>query len=822
MWKRIVSAVTPTRILLASLAIAAGAIGVVIKTLANSSVTKGTIILGSPTIYTRQRLVNDRLEQTSWLRDQLSLTQDDKAKDFLSIDAIVAQRATETASLRASNESQGTAKNAEKNSTGPGAEATRRMPQYGIEQTTLDRFIAMNNFRDQIRTQLMQTSLDDRHDIKGNTLYRLAFDATVLAGKHSDQLAVVKINLTNEPRAPENDRSYIYTYDDWVDYIKDTVRRAVLATEKSIAGPYGDPLNYPGATSNEPLLLLPVFANFGICKALAAVSVKIRDLLGDCDQGAVRENSGYSELSQAIEETARRSIVKEWQNYKNELLFVRLSLSKVIDDEISASRSSKPSGNNNIPVYDKTAVIDQIIYDCSLNQNSKPAKATIQVDGQIIELSAPCQIPPATISDPIWSILKIYFEIKMALSISAVSTKDVDDAAVAGSNIKDWFDTIHNKASRNDYVEMLEEKEQKYRVIDCIAAEFYKWLFTDYRRWSGKSQFSNYLNLDVIGWEDASCEMKISKRPESLVDGPYFVGKSHAPSDIPWMKLRDDLNMENETFVYSVEPKNFIQHVSETMDARQIMELDLSGRGEALSRTVQAAISAGKDREQRLEEIQDHAVILPLGEGVQSATGAKREGPYSLFFGWVIAPRIRGDKTEHIDGVYPLAAVISVPSWWQSVNVDYSMCWISSDSLEPGRKPGSLWDPETIDKICDADSGPPRHDVIRLPYTESEISRKLGFELIPQPQLDDPQQKQILRVGHPGDLLLTGGRLWRGSEVYLNSQKANRITVLPDMNGIVAHFNCVLPGYDPGAEGENGHDAGDDGENNRSSLLMLA
>ena len=34
----------------------------------------GQIIVGSPTVYTRQRLVNDRLAQTAWLNDQLRVT----------------------------------------------------------------------------------------------------------------------------------------------------------------------------------------------------------------------------------------------------------------------------------------------------------------------------------------------------------------------------------------------------------------------------------------------------------------------------------------------------------------------------------------------------------------------------------------------------------------------------------------------------------------------------------------------------------------------------------------------------------------------------
>jgi TFIIF-interacting CTD phosphatase-like protein len=34
----------------------------------------GHIIVNSPSIYTRQRLVNDRLEHSAWLKDQLKVT----------------------------------------------------------------------------------------------------------------------------------------------------------------------------------------------------------------------------------------------------------------------------------------------------------------------------------------------------------------------------------------------------------------------------------------------------------------------------------------------------------------------------------------------------------------------------------------------------------------------------------------------------------------------------------------------------------------------------------------------------------------------------
>jgi hypothetical protein len=50
-----------------------------------------------------------------------------------------------------------------------------------------------------------------------------------------------------------------------------------------------------------------------------------------------------------------------------------------------------------------------------------------------------------------------------------------------------------------------------------------------------------------------------------------------------------------------------------------------------------------------------------------------------------------------------------------------------------------------------------------------------------------------LQVGEPADLILTGGRLWRSTEVTLGAQTANEIVVLPNMEGIIAKFKCIKP-----------------------------
>jgi hypothetical protein len=83
-----------------------------------------------------------------------------------------------------------------------------------------------------------------------------------------------------------------------------------------------------------------------------------------------------------------------------------------------------------------------------------------------------------------------------------------------------------------------------------------------------------------------------------------------------------------------------------------------------------------------------------------------------------------------------------------------------------------------------------RVEALRLPGTGAELSRRFGIEVQTTPFVHNVQPFE-LSAGLRARLLLEGGRLWRSTVVTLGGQRADQITVLPDMNAIVAEFNCV-------------------------------
>ena len=68
-----------------------------------------------------------------------------------------------------------------------------------VEATTLALFRAKNAYREEVRSEITQTELDDRHDIDGNTIFRLTFDASIIAGTRKDFVAAIGVRLKHEP-----------------------------------------------------------------------------------------------------------------------------------------------------------------------------------------------------------------------------------------------------------------------------------------------------------------------------------------------------------------------------------------------------------------------------------------------------------------------------------------------------------------------------------------------------------------------------------------------------------------------------------------------
>jgi hypothetical protein len=75
----------------------------------------------------------------------------------------------------------------------------------------------------------MRTQLDDGHDIEGNTLYRLDFDAIIAPGDNTSASAIITVAVEEDDRPDVNLKNYASLYADWQKQMQNELDNAIIA-----------------------------------------------------------------------------------------------------------------------------------------------------------------------------------------------------------------------------------------------------------------------------------------------------------------------------------------------------------------------------------------------------------------------------------------------------------------------------------------------------------------------------------------------------------------------------------------------------------------
>lgn len=158
-------------------------------------------------------------------------------------------------------------------------------------------------------------------------------------------------------------------------------------------------------------------------------------------------------------------------------------------------------------------------------------------------------------------------------------------------------------------------------------------------------------------------------------------------------------------------------------------------------------------------------------------------------FGWLIGPRFELNnkgKTifSHIPQTYTVMATIVMPGWWDQLFLTGSQGWLDSDGEPQNTKEMKITPYKVVPDfnclttaLLDDDS-----NLTQSPVITRRVDTNKG-----------PQYAVV--AGKQEKLIITGKNLWKNPQVFIGSQKADLVEVLPDMNGLVATFNEVnFPG----------------------------
>jgi len=173
----------------------------------------------------------------------------------------------------------------------------------------------------------------------------------------------------------------------------------------------------------------------------------------------------------------------------------------------------------------------------------------------------------------------------------------------------------------------------------------------------------------------------------------------------------------------------------------------------------------------RLSESDTESVLVGYGDG-RPDQDTRRE----VRFGWVISPVGELQPTMKTQ-----MALVSVPAWTNTLHLEVETGWVGADGQPIASSDGPFAmtvrvppDFEAFDSIIRSDAG---------------VSRG------PRIQDDAMDQRIYVMAGKPSRILIPGVRLWRSATVTLGPQRADRIRVMPNMEGIIAEFTEVALPY---------------------------
>jgi hypothetical protein len=202
--------------------------------------TRGVILVDSPEIFSRERLVNDRFRETAWLQIQLDRTDNLRWGNQARVASQIRSDFKGSVAAPASTAPPGTSRPAgstpANESQSPPAVGTQGQGVEEVDVSPIDLLRDKMAYRDEVRTAAIETQLDDRHDIAGNTLYRAQFKITIIPEHNTSAWAVVVVAVdksASPPGRPNGEDIYRDWLEQYEEQLNDDMKRMSASAKAS-------------------------------------------------------------------------------------------------------------------------------------------------------------------------------------------------------------------------------------------------------------------------------------------------------------------------------------------------------------------------------------------------------------------------------------------------------------------------------------------------------------------------------------------------------------------------------------------------------------
>lgn len=707
----------------------------------------GKIIVDSPEVYTRERLINDRLEEHLWLNAQLK--QATVTSNIFDGYFSVARRFGVT--------------------NGAGEGAPEAAPAAGGDQHRTiafdEEFRLRSAVRDQIRQRILENQLDDRHDLFGNSLYILKFDATIV------------------PSSRPGERAYVRVFIDIPGMYKTLKEGLSSATGREADGvkPYvAAYFRQKGSNLSQWLSLFEHWRD----------DLKVR-----LNDAVAKEYDGFF---------GNRWLPEEYDELRR-FLRGRIVAAGGAPDELLRQLETQAERFEDI----------EDLYVLSRRLEIDPA-----ADPSPAESAPRSNWRAQAIAADVGQFIGVR-TIRLVLGVQLASTDDVrslgDSLSFEVEPLNPYVDINLSKPAELRAMPSFKVFPHNDKVYvasgECV------------RKASDRKASSPYTVVDrwadgkVVYAESAGFpEYRVTRDLyEVMLDSGNVIGLD--PSQLPNLQLVEgcgkvevlgvssglfsfiDRIAQADVYSYAVLPRQSVRATVSDILNRVEVEGGLfkGGQDDAGGLGVSASMNESKSG----------AMLRSTVTSFGSMEGQGRDSQDETAFGWIVDPS--GGGLMSMDGDRPqpmtesMVAIVSVPAWWEELSLAIETGWIDEDGnwtadrrversqpMPAGRDDtaasagGAMAQPVPVP----ADAAAPLKVV--LPNSYEGIDALLLQVKRRKPVIVEADFEQTtLTACTPASILIRGNRLWRNSVVTLGSQEATEIKVMPNMEGILARFERV-------------------------------
>jgi hypothetical protein len=765
--------------------------------------TTGTIFVDSPEVYTRERLVNDRYVQDAWLRDKLkSLDTMSPSTQLAKIEATIAgltDKGINTAEIQKALD--GAA--APGTTIGPGAE-----------------FKLHNAVRELIRQEIVENQLDDRHDLLGNTMFLLKFDAAVMPGSKTSKNALIKVQITSPSQAdpypvsgelgviedfyeseslqPPAAKKYKWAwrlFEDW----STNLQQRVTARSNAIYGEITNP-----DTARPRILENFLYFVVSFQDQLAFTEVPGCGSLpfgrpGSVDDVGRGTGQGLDALKCLLKDPDGQRSIRPYLSIFSTKAAIESEVGVRLTSRVFSSmqpseqrrRSAELQGRQIFDFDGPFAFKTQISQD--ENPKSPPKIIVNTSNPTYLAVEQRCY---AEIIAPAAAQLPRHFESDIFNLVQYVKGKGSETYVLGltpqprvllNGQLDDSAD-LNFAASQTETLGKI--TQINLAPVDLTKKSFMEtlaqylrgrlsYLYFTRGTSSNQAEFENFeafykpIQNQV---EEKKCGLRYFFVPVTYFD---FVNRLLNPAP----------------FSYAVLPK--YEADIEQIESGAYREFVLANVLQTIAGKagVDADIKAQLARFQSAQQTRPRTTLIGFGYQDSDPNGASGNGAAKRgavpSFGWLIAPDRGIEKDIDSFRFQPLqkslSALVSIPAWWTEINVDVETSWVGPDgAAEPAKCAELKNDAAVVVPSC-------YRYTIGLP-TDMQLLDDLIVKTSNRvPTIDALDVPDEVNVGlcHFASIAIPGSRLWRSATVTLGGQEATRIVVLPNMRGILAEFDKI-------------------------------